>query len=70
MPRTYGFLASGRHVWNSGIFPNDTAVVRLVGVILIENNDKQAITRRCTTLETVANFGDAEQVTPPAIAEW
>ena len=54
-----------------GIFPSDDAIVRLVGAILIEQNDEWAVTRRYITLETVANFGHPDQPTPTAIArEW
>ena len=51
-----------------GIFPNEAALVRLVGAILIEQNDERAVARKYMTLETIAPLGDPADVTPPAIA--
>lgn len=40
-----------------GIFPNDEAIVRLVGSILLEQNDEWAVQRaRYMTLETIAGL--------------
>lgn len=42
-----------------GIFPNEDAIVRLVGAILLEQNDKWAVQHsRHMTLETIAVIGD------------
>ena len=42
-----------------GIFPNEEAIVRLVGAILIEQNDEWAVQRsRYMTLETIAAISD------------
>jgi hypothetical protein len=42
-----------------GIFPNDEAIVRLVGAILLEQNDEWAVRRaRYMTLETMAALSD------------
>jgi putative transposase len=42
-----------------GIFPNEDAVVRLIGAILLEQNDEWAVQRsRYWTLETIARLSD------------
>ena len=42
-----------------GIFPNEDAITRLVGALLLEQNDEWAIQRaRYTTLETIAPVSD------------
>jgi putative transposase len=52
-----------------GIFPNEAAIVRLVGAILIEHNDEWAVQRaRYMTLETIAPLSDDPAVSLPAIA--
>ena len=51
-----------------GIFPNDEAIVRLVGAILLEQNDEWAVQRaRYMTLETMAALSDDPLVGLPAM---
>ena len=52
-----------------GIFPNDEAIVRLIGAILLEQNDEWAVQRaRYMTLETMATLSDDAIVGLPAMA--
>jgi len=52
-----------------GIFPNEDAIVRLIGAILLEQNDEWAVQRaRYMTLETIAPLSDDPTVSLPAIA--
>ena len=52
-----------------GIFPNDEAILRLVGALLLEQNDEWAVQRaRYMTLESVAPLSDDPTVNLPALA--
>ncbi|WP_024882141.1 IS256 family transposase [Methylosinus sp. LW3] len=52
-----------------GIFPNEKAIKRLVGAILLEQNDEWAVQRgRYMTLETIAALSDDPIVKLPAVA--
>lgn len=51
-----------------GIFPNDEAIFRLVGSILLEQNDEWAVQRaRYMTLETIAGLSDDLAIGLPAM---
>ena len=52
-----------------GIFPNEAAITRLVGAILLEQNDEWAVQRaRYITLESIAPVGDDPLVGLPDMA--
>ena len=52
----------------AGIFPNEAAVTRLVGTLLLEQNDEWATQHRYMTLETLAPVSDDPTVSLPATA--
>jgi putative transposase len=52
-----------------GIFPNEAAIIRLVGAILLEQNDEWAVQRsRYMTLETIGVLSDDPIVSLPILA--
>ena len=51
-----------------GIFPNENAITRLVGAILLEQNDEWAVSRRYMTLESIAETSDNLTLKLPTVA--
>ena len=50
-----------------GIFPNEAAAIRLVGAILLEQNDEWAVQRRYMSLEGLAPVSDVPAVSLPTV---
>lgn len=52
-----------------GIFPNEASIIRLIGAILLEQNDEWAVQRsRYMTRETISEMVDSPDVCLPAMA--
>jgi putative transposase len=51
-----------------GIFPNERAVTRLVGAILLEQKDEWSLNRRYMQLEGLQTVSDTAPTRLPAVA--
>lgn len=51
-----------------GIFPRKAAIDRLVGAMLLEQNDEWSLQRRYMTLETLPDLGEFLYISSPAVA--
>ena len=51
-----------------GIFPNDASLVRLVGAMMLEQNDEWTLNRRYMQLEGLQTVSDTAPTRLPAVA--
>ena len=51
-----------------GIFPNEDAITRLVGAVLLEQNDEWTVGRRYMTPESIAPLSDNPTIKLSAVA--
>jgi putative transposase len=51
-----------------GIFPNDDAIIRLVGALMLEQSDEWAVSRRYFSLESLARLADTNPLKLSAAA--
>jgi hypothetical protein len=53
-----------------GIFPNEAAIYRLVGALLLEQHDESELQCRYMTLETLSEVGDNPNISLSAVTVW
>ena len=51
-----------------GIFPNDASIVRLVGAMMLEQNDEWSLNRRYMQLEGLQTLSDTAPTRLSAVA--
>jgi len=51
-----------------GIFPNESSITRLVGAMMLEQNDEWSLNRRYMTLEGLQSLSDTAPTRLPAVA--
>ena len=56
-----------RHTNVAGILPNDRAISRLIGAILLEQSDEWALQRRYMQLEGLQTLSDTAPARVPAV---